>query len=329
MKTSHIHLVGLVSLLILTTVIACPPVTKAEEYPNSAVTLINQFPVGGGADIALRAIATDLEKILKQPVLVESKAGAAGIIAGEYVARAKPDGYIIGGFHSTACVPEVYNDLRPASYSSQDLQPVARYFVALSGLWSKKDAPWKNLGEFITYVKNNPRKVKWGHQGVGHRFHILGVALAKAHNLEMIAVPFKGAGPLITAVLGGHVDVGIGGVAGVLGHVQSGKMLVLAVDGDERAWCMPDIPTFRELGYDPGLPPYYFAFFVPRDTPRDRVKKIHDAVKEVIEAATFREKARKLCLDLSYGSASDVMNDIKRDKESISKLLVDILKDKD
>jgi tripartite-type tricarboxylate transporter receptor subunit TctC len=239
------------TILLSTALIWVLPTTVGaqKEYPNRPITIIIQYPVGGGADVAVRGLAEQIQRKLGQPVLVESKPGAAGIIAGDYVAKSKPDGYTIGAFTSPACDPDPYSNLYKASYKGQDLKPIVRYLAFAYALVSRKDAPWRNLSEFMKHVKDNPDKVTWGNIGPGQRFTIFGDSLSKMYNLKMTPVSFKGAADIVVALLGGHVDVGIVTVASVMGHVKSGKMMMLGVQYPERVAYMPEIPTFKEQGY--------------------------------------------------------------------------------
>lgn len=320
-----------ISLIILNMllVILCSFTATAtgKEYPSRPITIIVQYPTGGGVDVTSRALAHEIQGYLGQPVLVESRPGAAGIIAGDYVAKAKPDGHIIGVLTDTAITPEVYEHFRKAPYTSQDLRPVARFFVMPYALVSKKDAPWRNLPEFIKFAKDNPNKIRWGHMGVGQTYYFPYTALSKKNKLEMIPVPFKGGADFVTAILGGHVDVGIVSLTSAKGHVLAGKMKMLAVHHPTRVSCLPDMPTFKEQGYDLGLLPFYAGLFVPKATPEDVTKIIHDAVKRAVETPSLKSFATQMCVELYYGSASDLLSDIKEDGEVIGGLLKDIIKE--
>ncbi len=316
---------AIITIILLVGVISS---VGAEEkgFPSSPITIVIEYPVGGGSDVACRALANEMQRYLKQPVLVESRPGASGIIAGNYVAKARPDGYTISAFTSTACDPDLYSHFRKANYSTQDLNPIARYLAFPYALFSNKNAPWKNLDEFISYAKSNPNKVRWGHLGVGHQYNILGVALSKGNKLEMIPVPFKGASEVVVGVLGNHIDLGIGSLASIRGHVQAGKLTILAIQHPQRVSFMPEIPTFKELGYDLGLAPYYVGLFAPKETPKEVINKLHGAVKEATETPALKEFSKKAGFELYYGSAGELLSDMKKDREVIGALLKDIAK---
>lgn len=305
--------------------------TQAQgQFPDRPVTLICPLPAGGGVDIAMRGLAQEMQTILGQPVLVESRAGASGTIAGSYVAQAKPDGYVVGLFQSPQAIPEVYSDFLKPPYTSEQIRPVARYMSLVFGMPSRPDAPWKTIGELVEYIKANPGKVRWGHTiGVGHPLHLLTYSLLKKHDLKVIEVPFKGAADAITALLGGHIDVAFGAsVTATAGHAAAGRLSILAIHNPARLQSMPDVPTFTEQGLDPGVMPVYNTFFVPKGTPDAVVAKLHDAIKKAIETPTLIEYARKNGFELYYGSESDVQTELKRDREVTASLIEAMQKDK-
>jgi tripartite-type tricarboxylate transporter receptor subunit TctC len=297
-------------------------------FPERPVTLICPLPAGGGVDIALRGIAQEMQKTLGQPVLVESRAGAGGTIAGNYVSQAKPDGYVMGLFQSTQAIPEVYAEFQKPPYTSEQLRPVARYMTLVFGLPSRAGAPWKSMTELIDYIKANPGKVRWGRTiGIGHPLQLLTYSLIKKQDLKVIEVPFKGAADAITALLGNHIDVAFGvSVTATAGHVSAGRLSVLAIHNPTRIASMPDVPTFTELGLDPGVMPIYNTFFVPKGTPDAVVTKLRDAVKSAIETPTLVEYAKKNGFELYYGSEQDVEQELKRDREVTSALIADMKK---
>lgn len=322
-----IHSIGMIGIVLLIAFLSFSMGNAQEkEYPNRPITIIVPFTAGGGVDVSYRALANELQKYLGQPVLVECKPGAGGIVGGDFVAKAKPDGYTLGGFGSTSCDPEIYTHFRKASYTSQDLRPVVRYFVMSHALVTRTNMRWNNLKEFMKYVKDNPNKVRWGHPGIVHPYHILGVILSKKYQLEMIPVPFKGAADIIISLLGGHIEAGIASVASAKPHVESGKMIILAVQNPSRVAYMPDAPTFADLGFDLGLAPYYNGLFVPKGTPDGIVKKLHDTVKRAVETQTIKDFAYRTGIDIYYGDANDLVNDMKKDREVLGGLLKDIIK---
>jgi tripartite-type tricarboxylate transporter receptor subunit TctC len=309
----------IISVLILALSISV--VSAAEkEWPNRPITIINQWAAGGGTDISTRALAKEMQQFLGQPVTVESRPGASGIVAGEYVAKAKPDGYTIGVFDGAAFAPEAYARLRKAPYSSQDLEPVVRWLSLPYGLVSRTDFPWKNLKEFITYVQANPNKMRLGYPGLGHQYHLLYYGLASANNLEMIEVPYKGSGEFKAALLGGHVEVVTGSIAAFKSFIQTKEVQLLAVHSSKRMAEFPEIPTFDELGLAKVTYALY-GLFVPKGTSEEIKMKIHDTVKRALETPSLKTFAKENSIELYYGSANDLRGDTRREIEVIGPLL--------
>ena len=306
------------------------PTHAQAQFPDRPVTLINPLPAGGGVDIAMRGLAKEMQTILGQPVLVESRAGAGGTIAGTYVAQAKPDGYVVGLFQSTQAIPEVYAAFQKPPYTSDQIRPVARYMSLVFGLPSRAGAPWKSMTELVQYIKANPGKVRWGRTiGIGHPLQLLTYSLLKKQDLKVIEVPFKGAADAITALLGGHIDVAFGvSVTATAGHVQAGRLSVLAIHNATRLEGMPDVPTFAEQGLDPGVMPIYNTFFVPKETPDPVVARLHDAVKQAIATPAIIEYAKSNGFELYYGSENDIREELKRDREVTAALIEAMQKDK-
>src|SRR4051794_16841562 len=193
------------SLLAAILALAAAPARADDPYPSKPVTLINPLAVGGGVDVALRGLAQVLQPLLGVPVVVESRPGAGGAIAGRAVAQARPDGYTVGLFQSTQALPEIYAAFQAPLYASADLRPVVRYMSLVYALPSRADAPWHDLRDFVAHVRAQPGTVRWGRTvGLGHPLHLLAFALMKRNGLEVVEVPFKGASEAVTALLGGH-----------------------------------------------------------------------------------------------------------------------------
>jgi tripartite-type tricarboxylate transporter receptor subunit TctC len=326
MKITFNNVLVMVFILVITLVLVRAPLAAEKGYPSKPITIINPYPPGGGVDVAARGIAKEMQSILGQPVLVESKAGAEGQIGGQYVRNAKPDGYTIGFFNDQSFIPEVFTPFREASYTSKDLKPVVRCIVLPYGLASNVAMPWNNLNEFIKYTQGNPNKFRVGAAGIGGAYTILYFYFAKKNTLETIFVPFKGSGEVAPAMLGGHIDLGMVSIPSVAPFIKTGKMKMLAVHYPMRMQDLPEIPTFEEQGYLPGFPYNATGFFVPNGTPEEIVRKIDDVVKKATQSASLKTYAREQGFDLYYGSASDLMKDLMKEREIMGPLVEEMAK---
>jgi len=298
-------------------------------YPTRPVTIVNPRAAGGGADNFLRVLAREMQTLMGQAVLVESRPGAGGLIAGDYVARAKPDGHVIGDLQSTHLFPEVFEALRRPPYASSDLRLVVRVFYLPSAFVSKAGAPWTDMQGFMRFAQGHPGKVSFGQTvGEGHPLHLLARAVFTRNQIDVVEVPFKGAGDALVAVLGGHVDTGYPlSISSVQAHRQTGRLSVMAIDSLQRNAALPDVPTLRELGFDPDMAPNYHVFAVPRATPDSVVKRLHDVVREALQTPAVLEYAKKNVVELYYGSPQQAEQEVELNRRQIVPALQQMLRD--
>lgn len=284
--------------------------SAALEFPERPITIVVPFPPGGGVDMVARIAQPFMQKLLGQPIIVINKPGGGGLIAGEFLARSKPDGYTVGLFATPTADPELYSYFRQPLFKYSDLLPVVRLRFEAYGLISKSDAPWRNLAEFLSYAKAHPRTMAWGHQGIGHPYHLKGVSLARENGLEMTDVPYKGSKAEILALIGGEINVAIVSVPSVKGMLDEGRIRMLAVQHYTRLPSIPNVPTFLEVGQDVGFPLLSSALLAPRGTPEKIIKILHDATKKTLEDENFLDLMLKGGHNVLYGSAEDFNRDI-------------------
>jgi tripartite-type tricarboxylate transporter receptor subunit TctC len=251
-----------------------------DAYPSRPVTMVVPFPPGGVADTVGRPVAEAMARHLKQPMVVENRAGAGGGIGMAYVAKAKPDGYtVLMALSSLVVLPEADKILnRSQMFRVDQLKPIARFTADPTVLVVRADSPWKTYAEFMAYVKANPGKVTFGSSGNYGTMHVPMEQLKVATSSFMLHVPYTGAGPAVLALLAGNVDALSTGPASVLQHIKGGKLRALAHWGDGRLAVMPDVPSLKELGV--GVQYSQWAgLFVPADTPADAVEALRQAAR--------------------------------------------------
>jgi len=250
------------------------------SYPNHPVSMIVPFPPGGVADVVGRPIAEAMGRYLNQTIVIENKAGAGGGIGMAQVARAVPDGYtILMALSSLVVVPEADKILsRPAMYEIGQLKPIARFVADPTVLVVRADSPWKSYAQFMTFVKANPGKVSFGSSGNYGTMHIPMEQLKVATGTNMLHVPYTGAAPAVTALLGGQVDALSTGPASVVQQIEAGKLRALAQWGDSRLSAMPEVPTLKELGV-PIRYAQWAGLFVPAGVPDEVVEKLRQAAR--------------------------------------------------
>jgi tripartite-type tricarboxylate transporter receptor subunit TctC len=250
------------------------------QYPDHPITMVVPFPPGGLADTAARPMADALSRELKQPVVIENRAGAGGAIGMAYVAKAKPDGYtILMSLSSFTVLPEADKVLgRQPQYQLSDLKPIARITADPTVLAVRADAPWKTYQDFIADAKAHPGKFNYGSSGNYGTMHMPMAMLALEQGVQLTHVPYTGAGPAIIGLLGGQVDAISTGPATIVQHVKAGKVRVLAHWGEGRLASLPDVPSLRELGV-PVEYAQWSGMFVPAGTPEPVVARLREAAK--------------------------------------------------
>lgn len=294
-----------------------------EKYPNRPITIVAPFPPGGVADLTARPVAAALEKILKNPVVVSNKTGAAGAVGMAYVANSKPDGYnLLMALSSISIIPEADKlfDRKPA-YTMDQLIPIALISADPTIFVVAADRPWKSVKEFVDDAKKRPGQISYSSSGVYGTLHMAMEMLSHSSGISLKHVPYSGAGPALTAILGGHVDGLASGPAVVIPQIKAGKLRPLAGWGAKRVESLPDVPTFKEQGYD--IEFYIWAgLFAPRGTPEPVMKTIREAVRQAVNTPEFKTAMEKLQTPIAYLDAPEFQKFWDKD----AKMLADAIK---
>jgi tripartite-type tricarboxylate transporter receptor subunit TctC len=295
-------------LALLGVALALPGAAMAEDaYPSRPITMIIPFPPGGVADQTARAIIAPLEKELKQAVAIRNVGGAGGAVGMAAAANAKPDGYtILLALSSISIIPEADKLFgRTPAYTVDQLKPIALLGADPTILVVRADAPWKTVKEFEAAAKKEPGKYSFSSSGVYGTLHMAMAMFASAADIKLKHVPFNGAGPAVTAILGGHVDALASGPGPVLVHIKAGKLRPLANWGTKRIAVLPDVPTFAELGYK-NVEFYIWAgLFAPKDVPAPIMDKLRAAVRTSAATPEFIGAMEKLGSPVAYLDAPE------------------------
>jgi tripartite-type tricarboxylate transporter receptor subunit TctC len=263
--------------------------------------MIVPFPPGGVADIVGRPLAAQMEKSLKQPVVVTNRTGAGGAVGMAAVAKSAPDGYtILMGLSSISIFPVSDRIMgRTPAYEMKDFAPIALITADPTVLVVGADSPWKTLQEFVASAKAYPGKINYSSSGVYGTLHVAMEIFAHAAGIKLFHVPYQGGGPAVTALLGGQVHALASGPAAAIGQIKAGKMRALASWSTERLPLLPEIPTFKELGYDAEF--YIWSgVFAPAATPAPVIDRLRIAVREAATSAEFKSTMEKVATPVSY-----------------------------
>jgi len=254
-------------------------------WPARNITVIVPFPAGGQADLAARPVALALEKILGKSVIVDNRAGGAGGSVGNAAAaRAEPDGYtLLMTLSSLAVLPEADRLFdRPVAYEVSQFAPIARVLADPTLLAVPASAPWKTLQEFVDDARKRPGQIPYGSSGPYGTLHVAMEMFAASAGIKLLHVPFRGAGPALTALLSGTVQAMASAPGTLKQQVDDGKMRVLANWGAERVASFPDLPTFNELGYQDVEFYIWAGLFAPAKTPEPIVKQLREAMRKLM-----------------------------------------------
>ena len=253
----------------------------AEDYPTRPVRVIVPFSPGGAVDGPMRLIAQQLSKRLGQSVFVENKPGAGATIGSELVAKAPADGYtLLLASQTNAISATLYPRL--AFDPIEDFAPISLIGREPGVVVVNPSLPAKTLQEFIVYAKARPGQIDYASSGNGSGQHLFAALLCSMTNIKLNHVPYRGSGQATTDLLGGQVAMSIPGMAGMLGHINAGKLRALAVTGAQRAPQLPDVPTVAEAGV-PGYVAYvWMGLLAPKNTPAGVIDKLHQALVQVL-----------------------------------------------
>jgi tripartite-type tricarboxylate transporter receptor subunit TctC len=278
-----------------------------DVFPSHAITIINAVPPGGANDLVTRPIASALEPILKQPVVVETKAGAGGQVGAQVAATAKPDGYTLlshnNGISGYAEVDRLFG--RQPKTTREDFIPLARLMADPVLLLVNDQQPYKTLKDFIDDARKRPEAIVYSSGGLYGATHLPVAIFEAATGIPKLRhLPTNGGGPAITALLGNNAQVSVQAVSATIQHIKSGKLRALASFGATRAKALPDVPTLKELGIDAE---YYLwvGLVAPKGTPPEVVKKLGGAIDQAAASDTFKTAIANMGQELAYQNATD------------------------
>lgn len=326
-RLKMVALLGIVGMLLTLTACAAG---KSENmaapgkrgFPKKAVTLIVPYAAGGGTDATARALAKSAEKHLGKPITVVNKTGGGGSVGMTEGANSKPDGYTV-----TMVTVELTTlpHLKLSPITFRNFKPIAQINFDPAAITVRADAPWKTAKEFLDYAKANPGKIKMGNSGAGSIWHLAAAALEKGAGVKFNHVPFDGAAPAVTALMGGHIDAVPVSPAEVKKYVESGKLKTLAIMDAKESDALPGVPTLEnETGIKTVYVGPWRGLAVPKNTPDDVVKVLANAFMKGAEEPEFKEYMKNNGLGLVIKDGQGFGQLMKESHDAFSKLIPEL-----
>jgi tripartite-type tricarboxylate transporter receptor subunit TctC len=262
----------------------------AQDYPTRPVTLIVPFPPGGSTTIVIRSVSDKLGEALGQQIIIDNRAGAGGTVGTRALAKSEPDGYTIGlGYTGTLAIgPNLYSNVGYDPH--KDFAAIGRIATAPNTLVVHPSFPAKSVQEFIAYAKANPGKVSFGSAGIGTVSHVCGEYFASATGIKLVHIPYKGTGPALSDLIGGHIPVAFAPIPATYENAKQGNMRMLAVTSLKRSALAPEVPTIAEQGVPDFEAVLRYALVAPAGTPRPVIERLNKALNVALAGPEVKNR---------------------------------------
>ena len=297
--------------LALVLALGSVPHSMAQTYPARPIRLVVPFPPGGAVDAYARIVQVRLGEQLGQPIVIENRGGAGGMIGADLVAKAAPDGYtlLVGNIAALAMNVGVYASM---PYDPlRDFTPVMHSVDVNYALVIHPAVPVKTVNELVTHARANPGKLSYGSAGAGSAPHLATELLKQRAGIDIVHVPYKGGGPMVADLLGGQIQLAFGDQANLMPQVKAGKLRVLAVGSARRSPTYPEVPTVAEAGFAGYEAGAWQAIVGPAGMPAPIVKRLHEALLRTMETPDVRERLIGAGLDPVAGTPEDLARHIR------------------
>lgn len=264
-------------------------------YPEKSIRLVVPFATGGTSEIIARSVANSLSTSLGQSVYVDNKPGGAGNIAMEEVKRASPDGYtlILGHVGTLAVNPALFGKKLPYD-PNKDFAPVTLVAKAPNVIAVSAKSPYKTLSDLVNDAKKNPGKINYGSAGNGSAGHLAMEYFSSEAGIDLVHVPYKGSGPMLTDLIGGQIQATFNGLPSLMGQIKGGALRPLAVGSSERSKVLPNVATLSELGYKAFETSQWYGILVPAGTPQSIIDRLQ---QDIAKSLKSKEDSRKMLED--------------------------------
>ena len=284
----------------------------AQAYPVKSIRLVVPFAPGGATDITGRTVGTKLSEALKQSVIVENRSGGGGVIGADIVAKAPPDGYTV--LIATPAEIAILPHMQKMPYEAlRDFAPVSLATASPLILVVHPSLPVKSVKELIALVRARPGQLSYGSAGAGGVHHLAGELLKVTYKLDIVHVPYKGVGPVIPDLLGGHIPMTFSSMPPSMPYVRSGKLRALGIASTARSPAAPEVPTMSEAGAPGFVATNWFAYFVPTGTPAAVIGTLNAEINRTLKQEDVKTKLLVLGLE-TLGTTPDELGKFVRDE---------------
>jgi tripartite-type tricarboxylate transporter receptor subunit TctC len=299
------------------------PAALAQSYPNKPITFLIGFAPGGPSDVMSRILGRRMEQELKQPLIIENRAGAGGTLAAQLFARMPPDGYAIM-LGTNAALTINPNIQKNVTYDSEkDFEFVSMIGTQPDVLYVNPQIEAKTFQELMTLIKASPDKFNFGSGGIGTPAHLSGELLKTKAGISMAHVPFRGTGPSVQAVIAGHIQMAFNPPAPLIPFIQANSIRPLAVTSPKRSGALPDVPTIAESGYPDFDTKNWHGLVVPAKTPKEIIETLQKALHATLADPAVKKQMADLGVDLTPGSADDMRALVKGEIPMFAKIIKD------
>ena len=311
-------------LLLPLVAVAWSGAASAADYPSRPLRLVVSFPPGGSADFQARILGTKLSEQLGQQFIIDNRPGGSGVVALETVAKSAPNGYtlLLGPMSGLTMNPAIFSKL---PYDSvRDFVPISLTSRVTLALAASPSLPANSVKELIALAKASPGKLTYGSTGIGNVTHLAGEMLKSLAGINLVHVPYKGAGPQLIDVMGGNVSIGFTSLTGAIPHVRAGKLKGLVVTSKQRHSAAPDIPTVAEVGMpDIEICTSWFGILAPARTPKAVVSRLNSEIMRVINTPETQQRFLGQGLDPATSTPEEFSALIKSDLVRWAKIIKD------
>ena len=294
----------------------------AQAWPAKQITIVVPFAPGGNIDIVGRTIGKELALILKQPIIIENRPGAGGMVGATYVAKSKPDGYtFLVSSNGLVTTTLIRNDQQ---HKDEELVPVSLLTIAPSVIIANNNNPASNLKEFITNLKaSKDNRVVFATPGVGTTPHFVSALLKIATDVDIEPIPYKSGNDTVTALIGGQVQLASESTQVVTSKIKAGMVKALAVTYDQRSSSLPDVPTTKELGYPSIFITHFVGMMAPAGTPTDILEKMNQANQKALQSPEVRTIFNNAGTLVVGGSRASFAEYMQKERERLKVVALD------